>query len=85
MPVPSHRPIGEGSSLLGLTETEVDSRPARTHHAGHRAVRCRTWRYIRYSDATEEPFDLATDPHEFTNLADDPAHDPVRAQLAAMV
>ena len=75
----------EGSSLLGITETEADSRPARTYHAGHRTVRWRTWRYIRYSDATEELYDHGVDPDELTNLAGDPVHEPVRAQLAAMI
>lgn len=75
----------EGSSLLGITDAEADSRPARTHHAGHRTVRWRTWRYTQYADLTEELYDLATDPHEFTNLALDPDHAADKAQLAAML
>lgn len=30
------------------------------------------FRYIRYEDGTEELYEFATDPHEFTNRADDP-------------
>jgi hypothetical protein len=28
----------------------------------------RDWRYIRYSTGEEELYDIATDPHEWTNL-----------------
>lgn len=31
------------------------------------------WRYIRYSDGSEELYDHESDPHEWTNLAEDPA------------
>lgn len=75
----------EGSSLVGITEAEADNRPVRTHHAGHRTLRWKTWRYTRYSDATEELYDQATDPEEFTNLAGNPAYAAEKAQLAAMI
>ncbi len=80
------RPAGwEGESLLSITPAGADARPARTHQGGHVSVRWRTWRYIRYANGTDELYDVGTDPHEFTNLAGDPAYAAVKAQLAAMI
>ena len=45
------------------------SRPALTsHNQGNHAVRDERWRYIRYADGSEELYDHAADPHEWTNL-----------------
>ncbi len=44
--------------------------PAITIHLeGNAAVRSRDWRYIRYSDGSEELYDHRTDPNEWINLA----------------
>ncbi len=40
-----------------------------THGPGNHAVRDDRWRYIRYADGTEELYDHANDPDEWTNLA----------------
>ena len=42
----------------------------------------RTWRYkyLQYSDGSEELYDLAEDPNELTNLADDPRSTPSRTR-----
>ena len=39
---------------------------------GNHAVRSSRWRYIRYADGSEELYDHANDPHEWTNLASTP-------------
>ncbi len=38
----------------------------------HWSLRTRRWRYIRYNNAAEELYDHDEDPHEWTNLVDDP-------------
>lgn len=40
----------------------------------HWSVRTERWRYIRYNNGREELYDHDSDPHEWTNLADKPAH-----------
>jgi arylsulfatase A-like enzyme len=46
------------------------TRPAiMTMGPGNHAIRSERWRYIRYSDGTEELYDHQTDPWEWTNLA----------------
>jgi len=43
-------------------------RPAITsHNQGNHAVRSERYRYIHYADGSEEFYDLASDPHEWTN------------------
>ena len=50
---------------------------------GEYAAINRDWRYIRYADG-EELYDLKADPHEWYNLADQPQHATVKAQLATI-
>lgn len=45
------------------------------------AVSTERWRYIHYRDGGEELYDIATDPHEWTNLASKPGN---AAKLAEM-
>lgn len=49
----------------------------------HKSVRDERWRYIRYDDGSEELYDHAVDPDEWTNRAGDPALAGVKASLAA--
>lgn len=48
-------------------------------------VRSERYRYIRYSDGSEELYDHASDPYENKNLAKDPALKPVIRQLAKSI
>ena len=62
----------EGKSVLPLLKDPVAgwSRPAvTTFRQGNHSVRSEKWRYIRYSDGTEELYDHDKDPMEWTNLA----------------
>lgn len=65
----------EGLSLVPQIE-DADApreRPAiTTHNPGNHAVRSERWRYIRYADGSEELYDHSRDPHEWSNLAENP-------------
>jgi hypothetical protein len=43
----------------------------------HFSVRSRTHRYVPYSNGEEELYNHTADPHEWHNLAGEPAHDAV--------
>jgi arylsulfatase A-like enzyme len=51
----------------------------------HWSLRSADWRYIRYNDGLEELYDHRTDPHEWHNIADDPASAAVLARFRAML
>jgi arylsulfatase A-like enzyme len=62
----------EGHSLLPQLRNADAPRPwpaITTHNHDNHAIRTERWRYIRYGDASEELYDTASDPHEWTNLA----------------
>ncbi|MBA4030709.1 MAG: choline-sulfatase [Planctomyces sp.] len=66
----------EGLSLVTQLQDAGTSRerPAITsHNQGNHAIRSLHHRYIRYADGSEELYDHRTDPHEWRNLANDPA------------
>ena len=81
-------PIGghlEGKSLEPLLEdpgAAWDRPVVTTHGRNNHAVRSERWRYIRYSDGTEELYDHENDPMEWTNLAGDPKLAAVKQELA---
>jgi arylsulfatase A-like enzyme len=54
-----------------------------THGPNNHSVRTERWRYIRYADGSEELYDMAADPHEWTNLAADPKISDTKRELAA--
>jgi len=61
----------DGLSLVSLLKDPKASwnRPAiTTYLQDDHAVRDQRWRYIRYHDGTEELYDHAVDPHEWTNV-----------------
>jgi len=53
-----------------------------THNQGNHGIRTEQWRYIRYADGSEELYDMARDPNEWTNLAADPKHQQTKTTLA---
>jgi arylsulfatase A-like enzyme len=75
----------EGESLVPLLRDPEAPRPrpARTTWGRSRAVRSDRWRYIRYEGGGEELYDHASDPGEWRNLAGEPGHAAVKAELAA--
>ena len=50
---------------------------------GGYAVINQTWRYIHYSDDTEELYNVKKDPHEWDNLASSSQHHVVKRELRA--
>ncbi len=62
----------DGESVMSLLGGEAEDRDRvalMTYQRGNHAVRSNRWRYIRYSDGSEELYDHERDPHEWTNLA----------------
>jgi arylsulfatase A-like enzyme len=75
----------EGASLKPVIEgsAEDSGRVAITSYGhGNHAIRGERYRYIRFSDGTEELYDHDSDPDEWKNLAGDSEYDEIRARLA---
>ncbi len=65
----------DGISLMPLLKNpdqEWDRPAVMTYGKGNHAVRSQRWRYIRYSDGSEELYDHFSDPNEWFNLAGKP-------------
>jgi arylsulfatase A-like enzyme len=76
----------DGVSLLPLLkdpETSWDRPALMTMGRGNHAVRSERWRYIRYSDGSEELYDHGQDPWEWVNLAGDSRYEKVIADHQA--
>jgi arylsulfatase A-like enzyme len=74
----------EGISLVPLLKNPERTwrRPAlTTHHRNNHTVRSERWRFIRYSDGTEELYDHSIDPQEWNNLANDPKYSAIKEDL----
>ena len=74
----------EGRSLVPLLKDPDAAwqRPALTTHGkDNHSLRTERWRYIRYSDGTEELYDHSNDALEWHNLASRPECEQVKAQL----
>ena len=52
---------------------------------GNFTVRSDDHRYIVYANGDEELYDIANDPHEWTNLAGDPRYRDIKLELAARI
>lgn len=75
----------EGQSLLPWLRNPgaPKSTPVLTTYGrANHAVRSEKWRYIRYSDGTEELYDRVKDPNEWTNVAQTPELASVKADHA---
>jgi choline-sulfatase len=83
--IPSHV---QGRSLVPLLESPErgwDFPVLTTYHYSNHAVRSDRYRYIRHADGSEELYDHAADPNEWTNLADAPQLAGVKAELSRLL
>jgi arylsulfatase A-like enzyme len=79
------KPTVEGVSLVPLLKnpTAAWERPALTTYGrSNHTLRSDRWRYVRYSDGTEELYDHQEDELEWHNLAGDPRYAVVKKELA---
>jgi len=75
----------EGVSLAPLLKdpTAEWERPSlTTYKRNNHSLRSERWRYIRYSDGSEELYDHGSDKNEWTNVAKDPKHDALKKDFA---
>ncbi len=75
----------DGQSLRPLLKDPASKweRPVLSSYLpGNHTVRSQNWRYIRYEDGSEELYQNAEDPWEWTNLANDPEYAPIKIKLA---
>ena len=82
LPANSHL---EGISLapqLKDPKAPRDEPAITSSYFGNHAIRTRDWRLISYEDGAMELYDHRSDPDEFHNLANDPAHRKTRDELA---
>lgn len=81
-------PTREGLEGLSLRPQLADpeaprDRPALTTFGyQNHAIRDDRWKYIRYRDGSEELYDHAADPNEWTNLASSPQAAEIKSHLA---
>jgi len=78
----------EGVSLVPLLAdpaTEWDHAAISTNGFRNHAVSTDRYRFIRYSDGSEELYDIAADPNEWHNRAGDPALAGVKEELAGLL
>ncbi|MDF1843175.1 MAG: sulfatase [Rubripirellula sp.] len=61
---------GPDAALTALYKWRTKYDPAKESYS----LRAKEWRYIRYENGREELYHTTEDPHEWTNLADDPKH-----------
>ncbi|MBN2593195.1 MAG: sulfatase-like hydrolase/transferase [Sedimentisphaerales bacterium] len=75
----------QGKSLVPLLknpEAEWERPALTTHGRNNHSLRSERYRYIRYSDGTEELYDHDKDQLEWDNIAGDPKYAEVKKQLA---
>ncbi len=73
-----------GRSLMPLLKSptaEWDRPALTTHGKDNHSVRSARWRYVRYSDGSEELYDHDKDELEWTNLAGNPDYAAVKKEL----
>nr|WP_168567180.1 sulfatase [Crateriforma spongiae] len=85
--LPAPRQDLEGVSLASILKNpaEADDRTVYLPYInpGEYGLMNRQWRFIHYDDDNQELYNVKEDPHEWNNLASDPQHADVIAELRA--
>jgi len=73
----------QGTSLVPVLHnpTQLVHDEAFSYNGAHVALRSDRWSYMRYTDGSEELYDMQADPNQFTNLAGEPAQVETTADL----
>ncbi|MDQ3623489.1 MAG: sulfatase [Verrucomicrobiota bacterium] len=76
-------PSVEGKSLVLLLRDPAATvhEAAFSYDGAHHALRTARWGYMRYTEGSQELYDMNADPGQFTNLARIPAHTATLANL----
>ncbi len=84
IPKPEHL---DGESLIPLLQDPKATRKAAFISYGpeNTAMQTERYRYIRYEDGSEELYDQQKDPHEWTNLSNNPEFAALKAKLKTEV
>ncbi len=84
IPKPEHL---DGESVVPLLKDPSAKRDAAFISYGpeNTAMQTERYRYIRYEDGSEELYDQQEDPHEWTNLSNNPEFAALKAQLKTQV
>ncbi len=85
LPVPAQCKGPSIRPLLADPKAPWDHPALSTMRRGNHSVCDDRYRYIRYSDGTEELYDHTKDPNEWTNIAKNPECAPIKARLAKVM
>ena len=69
-------------SLLSDPQQSTDRAVVTSFDKGNNSLRTDRWRLIRYTDGSEELYDLKQDPNEWENLADSKKHKATKSELS---
>ena len=81
VPTPKHVDGASIRSLLANPQAAWAHPGITTYGQNRHGIRTEQWRYIRYEDGSEELYDEARDPYEWTNLAAKPEFAAVKQEL----
>jgi arylsulfatase A-like enzyme len=84
-PVPKHVEGVSIKPLLKDPKAKWDTPALSTMYKGNHSISDGEWRYIHYSDGTEELYDEQKDPNEWTNLASKPELAEIKRRLGAFM